>query len=432
MSTTSPEATKLPAIAAEDSRYPWLLIGLLWGVAFLISAGRSTLIAVMPQLRDEFALSATQLALINSASFWIYALGAFLFGRLGDGTHRSRLIIGGLAFWGVATGLTSLSTAFALLIAMRGLVALGEATYFPSGTALISDWHRAAMRGRALSAHQTGVFAGAGVGALCAGLIADRFGWRMPFVILGSLGVVVCTVLVRWLRDAPNTRLRTRPMGAPARGPFRTILRRPAALYVCAVFFLASGASAGPIVWAPTFLHDELGLDLAGAALYGSVTINLAGFLFVPLGAFLAERLAARTPLALFYTLALGLALAGVTLLGLPFAHSAIAVGGVLLASSAGKALFDGCIYAAMHDVVPAEARATAVGLMTMIGFCGAGLTPILVAQASATFGMATSMASIAVLYVLGVVLLLSTRTSLRRTVIETRQGEHLHSESLA
>ena len=101
-----------------------------------------------------------------------------------------------------------------------------------------------------------------------------------------------------------------------------------------------------------------------------------------------------------------------------------MAVGGVLLASSAGKALFDGCIYAAMHDVVPAEARATAVGLMTMIGFCGAGLTPIFVAQASATFGMATSMASMAVLYVLAVALLLTTRTSLRRTVIETRLGE--------
>jgi MFS family permease len=430
MSTTPSEAATLPAVAAEDSRYRWLLIGLLWGVAFLISAGRSTLITVMPQLREEFALSATQLALINSASFWIYAVGAFLFGRLGDGTHRSRLIVGGLAFWGVATGLTSLSTAFALLIAMRGLVALGEATYFPSGAALISDWHRATMRGRALAAHQTGVFAGAGVGALCAGLIADRFGWRMPFVILGSLGVAGCTLLARWLRDAPITRRRTRPVDSPDTGPFRTILRRPAALYVCAVFFLASGASAGLIVWGPTFLHDELGLDLAGAALYGSVSINLAGFLFVPVGAFLAERLAARTPLALFYTLALGLALAGVMLLALPLAHSAMAVGGVLLASSAGKALFDGCIYAAMHEVVPAEARATAVGLMTMIGFCGAGLTPIFVAQASATFGMATAMASMAVLYVLAVALLMSTRTPLRRTVIETRLGEHLHSES--
>jgi nitrate/nitrite transporter NarK len=276
--------------------------------------------------------------------------------------------------------------------------------------------------------HQTGVFAGAGAGALCAGLVADRLGWRMPFVIVGSLGVALCTILVRWLRDPPTARTRRRSLDAAGHGPFRTILHCPAALYVCAIFFLASGASAGLIVWAPTFLHDELGLDLAGSALYGAVTINLAGFLFVPIGAFLAERLASRTTLALFYTLALGLALAGVLLLPLPVARSAMAVGWVLLASSAGKALFDGCIYAAMHEVVPAEARATAVGLMTMVGFCGAGLTPVFVAQASASFGMSTAMSSMAVLYVLAVALLLAARETLRHAVIETRRSEELHT----
>ena len=102
----------------------------------------------------------------NSVSFWIYAVSAFVFGRLGDETHRSRVIVGGLAFWGVATGLVSLSTGFAMLICLRGLVAVGEGTYYPTGAALISDWHRAGARSRALSIHQTAVFAGAGLGAL--------------------------------------------------------------------------------------------------------------------------------------------------------------------------------------------------------------------------------------------------------------------------
>ena len=420
-------STEAPALARRGelaSGYPWLLIGLLWPVAFVTSAGRSTLIAVMPQLREEFTLSATQLALVNSAAFWIYAIGAFLFGRLGDGSHRSRLIIGGLVFWSVATGLTSLSAGFALLVALRGLVAIGEATYYPTGTALISDWHAAKMRGRALSVHQTGVFAGASVGALSAGLIADRFGWRMPFVILGSVGVAVCAVLFRWLRDAPLRQPATVATAPGNDGPLQMVLKRPAALYVCAVFFLASGAGAGIAVWAPTFLHDALGLDLAGSALYGLVMMNIAGLLFVPLGSLLAERLAVRTPMGHFYTLAIGLAFAGLLLLPLVMAKSALAVGCVLLASSAGKGLFDGCIYAAMHDVVPREARATAVGLMTMIGFCGAGLTPIFVAQASGVLGMATAMTTMSVLYFLAVVLLVATRPGTRRTIIETRHSE--------
>jgi len=86
-----------PASAAAAANYPWLLIGLLWAAAFLNSAGRQILITVLPQIRAEFGLSATQLALINSIGFWIYAVGSLIFGRLGDGTHRSRLIAGGLA-----------------------------------------------------------------------------------------------------------------------------------------------------------------------------------------------------------------------------------------------------------------------------------------------------------------------------------------------
>ena len=406
------------------SGYPWLLIGLLWPVAFVTSAGRSTLIAVMPQLREEFTLSATQLAFVNSAAFWIYAIGAFLFGRLGDGSHRSRLIIAGLVFWSVATGLTSLSVGFALLVALRGLVAIGEASYYPTGTALISDWHAASMRGRALSVHQTGVFAGAAVGALAAGLIADRFGWRMPFVILGALGIVVCAVLFRRLRDAPFRHAAMVSKEPAGEGPLRVVLNRPAALYVCAVFFLASGAGAGIAVWAPTFLHDALGLDLAGSALYGLVMMNIAGLVFVPFGSLLAERFAGRTPMGHFYTLAIGLALAGLLLLPLVAAKSAMVVGCVLLASSAGKGLFDGCIYAAMHDVVPRRARGTAVGLMTMLGFCGAGLTPIFVAQASEAVGMAAAMTSMAILYFSAAVLLMATRVSTRRTIVETRHAE--------
>ena len=68
--------------------YPWQLVGLLWMVAFLNSADRSVIFAVMPQLRSEFQLTDTQLALISSVFFWIYAVAAFLSGRLSD-TGRS-------------------------------------------------------------------------------------------------------------------------------------------------------------------------------------------------------------------------------------------------------------------------------------------------------------------------------------------------------
>jgi nitrate/nitrite transporter NarK len=187
---------------------------------------------------------------------------------------------------------------------------------------------------------------------------------------------------------------------------------------LCLVFFLANGASNGVTIWAPTFVHDALGLNLAHSAFYGSATINLAGFLTVPVGGYLADTLAKRSPIGRFYTLMIGLGAAGILLLPLVGAKTAMTVGAVLLATSIGKGLFDGCIYSAMHDVVPPHARATAVGMMTTTGFIGAGLTPIFVAQTAERFGMAGGMTSLAGLYFIAVVILLAMRRSTREAVL--------------
>ena len=469
--------------ARRDARfvtYPWQLVGLLWMVAFLNSADRSVIFAVMPQLRTQFQLTDTQLALISSVFFWIYAIAAFLSGRLSDAARRSTVVIGGLMFWSVATGVASLSTGFAMFIALRGFVALGESTYYPAATALISDWHSRGMRSRALSLHQTGVFAGAGLGGYLAGEIAERFGWRVPFVVFGGAGLVLGAVLLRFLRDrtvapdvdadplgqalahgpdatSPGQSLahgpdaaplgqpassndgRGLPLGdesatsplasahgsiAPAASPLALVFAQRSALALCGVFFLSNGAATGITVWAPTYVHDVMGMNLSSSALYGAASINLAGFLAVPFGGLLADWLAGRSAIGRFYALIIGLGIAAVCLVPFAFAKSALMVGVVLLCSSIGKGLFDGCIYAAMHDVVPPQARATAVGLMTMLGFFGAGLMPLLVAQSASLFGMAAGLASLAVLYFIAVGILLATRGATQIAVLQTRQLE--------
>lgn len=401
--------------SAVTDRYPWILVALLWVASFLNAADRSILVATMPQIRDEFGLSATQLALVNSVFFWIYAFAAFASGRVGDATRRSRVIAYGLVFWSIATGAMSLAAGFAMLLAVRATVALGESTYYPSATALIGDWHDERMRSRALSLHQTGLFAGAGIGALAAGLIADRFGWRAPFLVFAIFGIVWALVLIRFLRDRADPAPRHRVEGAD--GPLRVILRTPAALILCGVFFLANGASTGVMVWAPTFAHDLLGLDLTGSALLGSATINLAGFLSVPVGGVIADFLRRRYALGRFHTLAIGLSIAGLCLLPLVLATTVSEVAVVLIASSIGKGLFDGCIYAAMHDIVPPPARATAVGLMTTLGFIGAGLSPLLVAQVSGHLGLAVGMTSLALAYFAAVAVILAMRYPVLRAI---------------
>jgi MFS family permease len=400
-----------------------VLVGLLWVVAFLNAADRNILIAVLPELKTEFGLTNGQLALLGSVFFWVYAVGAFIVGRVGDSVRRTRVIIVGLIFWSIATGLSALATGFALLLSMRALVAVGESAYYPTATALIGDWHKPAMRSRALSIHQTAVFAGAGLGAVATGYIAQMLSWHAPFLIFGATGLLHAVVLWRFLKDAPIKRTVVEA-DKPAE-PIGIVLRIRPAVMLCLIFALATGASTGLTFWAPFYVNKELGLNLADSAWVGAATINIAGFLSVPLGGLLADTLAKRTPVGRFYTLAIGLGLAGVLLLPLLGVRTALGIGMVLVATSVAKGLFDGCIYAAMHDVVPPHARATAVGMMTMIGFFGAGATPLIVAGIGEAFGMRAGIVGMAGLYFVAVVILLAMRATTRRAVLANAHEVH-------
>jgi MFS family permease len=404
-----PGATKTPS-------YAWLLVAMLWCVSFLNAADRSVIVAVMPSIRREFGLTDTQLALISSVFFWTYAAAALGLGRLGDSARRTRVVTYGLVFWSLATAVVPFASTFGMLLALRATVAVGEAAYYPTGTALIGDWHGSATRSRALSIHQTAVFAGAGLGAVLAGLIADRFGWRIPFFVFAGGGVAWALFLIRFLRDAPVRH--TAAEKTADEEPFKTVVRIGPAVLLFAVFFLANGVANGVTVWAPTFVHDLGGESLARSSIYGSASINVAGFVAVPLGGLFADMLARRSPVGRFYMLVIGLAIAGLMLVPMTFARTGLTVGVVLIATTLGKGLFDGCIYAAMQDVVPPHARATAVGLMTTCGFIGAGIAPLFVASASSVLGMGAALGSLSVLYGVAAIMILGSRSSVRRAVL--------------
>lgn len=399
--------------------YPWILVGLLWTVSCLNAADRSIFNTVKPLLRLAFHVNDIQLGLVDTTFFWAYALGAFLFGRIGDSVRRRNLILFGLVFWSSATGMMPLASSFALLLGMRGLVAVGESTYYPSATALISRWHGPSTRSRALSMHQTAIFVGGGAGSWVAGRLADAHGWAIPFAVFAGAGLAFAGVLAWVLRDdVPGHAFGHGAAGRPVPAePVAAVLANPAALVICVVYMFASAASSAVLNWCNVYAHDALGLDLADSALVGPMMITTAGFFAVLVGGWLADRLAVSSSMARFTVLLGGLMIAAVFLALFPLAHSAIVVGLLLFATSFGKGLFDGCIYAALFDVVADDARATATGMMTMIGFFGAGVTTTVLPLIASIAGLAAAFGMMAGLYAAAVLILMASRPTVRRVI---------------
>ena len=108
---------------------------------------------------------------------------------------RRLLITLGLTFWSLICAATALSRNFVQLIFFRAAEGLGESFYFPASMSILADYHGPRTRSRALGIHQTSVYLGTAGGAVLAGYLGERTGWRSPFWVLGLAGMVYAVLL---------------------------------------------------------------------------------------------------------------------------------------------------------------------------------------------------------------------------------------------
>ena len=185
----------------QRNPYKWAVVGMLWLVCLFNYADRQAIFSVFPVLKTEMGLSDVQLGIVGGSFMWVYALALPIAGIVGDRVKRKTLIIGGLVFWSLITLATALSTQYWHLVLFRALEGFGEAFYFPASMSLISDYHSRETRSRAMSLHQSSVYAGTILGGTAAGFFAQFYGWRSGFFLFGILGVLLGVFLPFLLRE---------------------------------------------------------------------------------------------------------------------------------------------------------------------------------------------------------------------------------------
>jgi MFS family permease len=190
----------------ERPSYKWVVIAMLWFVCFLNYADRQAIFSVFPLLKSQMKLSDLQLGIVGSSFMWMYALFGPVAGLLCDRFPRKTLVLGALVFWSAITGATALAHSYPELVICRALGGLGEAFYFPAAMSLISDYHGLQTRSRAMSLHQSSVYAGSIAGGAISGFMGQYHGWRSSFYLFGAVGVVVGVVIWGFLREACRTR----------------------------------------------------------------------------------------------------------------------------------------------------------------------------------------------------------------------------------
>jgi len=379
-----------------QKNYKWYVIAMLWFVCFLNYADRQAIFVLFPLLRVQFHLTNMQLAMLGSSFMWMYAVTGPIAGWLGDRFSRRGLILSGLIFWLCVTAATIVSRSYWQLTVLRAFSGIAEALYFPSAMSLISSYHGPDTRSRAMSFHQSAVYAGTVGGGVISSVIAEHFGWRANFVLLGCIGM---TMRGFWaVQESSRT---NQPAHMPLRAMLRDILGSALVLRLILVFIGANFVAMIFLVWLPSFLYGKFHMSLSMSGVSATVYLQAASIVGVLCGGVLADRMAHGGRGGRMRVQALGL-IAGAPFLFLTGWTLSIPV---LVIAMIGfgyfKGIYDSNIWASLHDVVRPECRATAVGIMNSLGWLGGGIAPLAIAAASQHFGMGVCLSATSLVYLL-------------------------------
>ena len=364
--------------------YPWIVVGLLWIVALLNYMDRQMLSTMRDAMQIDISEleSAVNFGRLMAIFLWIYGLVSPFAGAIADRVSRKWLIIASLGVWSAVTTLMSFCTNYNEIFWLRALMGVSEALYIPAALSLIADYHTGKSRSFAIGIHMTGLYLGQAVGGFGATLAA-AFSWQQTFHWFGVIGIayaVLLMVLLYEKRDVAQENISAAPeQKIPVLKGFGMIFSNMAFWVI--LFFFASTSLPGWATknWLPTLFADSSNTPMSQAGPISTITIALSSFLGILAGGPLSDKWVKRNVKGRVYTSAIGLAMMipALILLGLGKGMFAAVAAGLFF--GIGYGMFDTNNMPILCQFVPSKLRATAYGIMNMIGvMMGAVCTQIL------------------------------------------------------
>jgi MFS family permease len=286
-------------VARGYARY---VLVVMVGINFLNYMDRWVGAAASPLIQKEFHLSDTLVGLLGSAFLFVYAFAALPFGYWADRGVRKTVVGVGVAIWSVATLFTGFARNFVQLFLSRAVLGIGEASYYPAGTSLLSDYFPKEQRGRVMSIWGAGSALGIAIGFAGGGYIAEKFGWRNAFffaAIPGILFALLAFGLREPLRGSSESRgpALEKTHDASIRN-FLALLRIPtlrATIFSQTLLFFVLASNA---FWLPLVLTRRFNLSVSKADLMAGVVLVAGGLIGTLAGGWIGDRRAVKNPAA--------------------------------------------------------------------------------------------------------------------------------------
>ena len=430
MAVTDPSSAV--AIDARSSTRPGFVLGMLCFVYVLNFLDRQLLSILAKPIQDALQISDGQLGLISGLYFaMFYCFIAIPVGWFADRTSRVGVLSAACAIWSGATVACGMAANYAQLAVARMVVGFGEAGGVPPSYAIIADTYPPGRRAAALGIFNLGPAIGAAAGVAFGAAIAERFGWRIPFIAVGAIGIV--TALIVWLtvrepeRGATDARRATPGSVTDDRAQFWPTVRMFLSHPVLMLAALGSGATQfvtyGLGNFAVLFLMREKGMVLGEVAIWYALVllIGMGGGMIV--SGRVIDRMVRKSRTGYAIAPALSLVVAMPFYLGFVWAPGwPLALAFLTTVMIFNYFYLSASVALVQEEVKPNQRVLSGALLLLIMNFIGLGLGPTWVGFASDWFaaqgdphGLQTALYTLTPFYVIAVGLFLWLARLLRR-----------------
>jgi MFS family permease len=377
----------------------WFAFAMTIGLMVFDYVDRQVIVSLFPHLKAEWNLSDKQLGGLVSIVSITVALGGIPVALFADRVSRVKSIVAMAGAWSLATISCMFASGYGALFAARAVVGLGEAGYGSVGAGLIASHFPARVRGTLMAGFFASASVGSVLGVILGGVIADRWGWKAAFGVVGFPGLVLA-LLYLFVRDyktvelTPRLEKARRSPGSVARHILRVLTRSRTMLWVCI------GAPAQLIVvsavwaWLPSYLVRTQGMTPKAAAIKASLVV-LAGAVGSVVWGAVVDRAGRRGPGAKLRSVAV-LCLATIVVICFAFGaprlgialssevqFALILLGGLLMTCTVGPAS------AAAIDVTHPGVRSTGASILSLFqNLFGLALGPFIAGALSDSIGL--------------------------------------------
>ena len=162
-------------------------------------------------LPKELKLQGNDFSNAATAFFIAYLIAEIPNGLILNKVPAGKWLGGNVVLWGVATACTAAATNYGSLLAARIFLGIFEAAIAPSLMLVSSQWYTRSEQAPRFSFWYTGL----GLGQIVGGIVSFGFqhivpgasltGWRIMFIVLGLVTVIIGAATAVFLPDSPMT-----------------------------------------------------------------------------------------------------------------------------------------------------------------------------------------------------------------------------------